>query len=482
MDRAAIGRFGPAVLAAAVCLVLLSAAPALAVDPVSPAPAPYVVRGFGLDPLGTAGPRLLVSLDPPHPDGYFGWYVSPARVKLTADRPSLVRFVWDDPGEGTWLPYETPLLVPEGKHVLYAQATDGTRPGPLTALEVKADFRSQPVNGSEFAMRSSSASAAGGLVMVQATVNPWAGPRMVRIYGPDRYATSEQIALTNFGTAATAIVARGDNFPDALAASALAGLYDAPIVLTWPDHLPSPTTKALTELAVRGVIIVGGPKAVWPKVENDLKGMGLQVERIGGTDRYETAALISRAVVARGGQRGQAFVARGDLFPDSLAVSPFAYRARRPILLVRPNSLPSYTASALTDLGVTSVLIAGSVKAVSAGVEASIRAKGATTSRAEGSDRYGTAVASARYGVGEGLGGWALVGIATGENFPDALCGGAAVGKLSGVMLMTPKAKLCDVTRDELVLHGRELRDLQVYGSDRAVSQETWNAILATVR
>lgn len=459
---------------------------ASAAEMIEPAPRPIVLQVFGSDPLGSAGPALSASLYPPHPDSFFGWYATPVSVTLLASRPASIRYVWDDPG-GRWQPYEGPMIAPEGKRVLYAQAFDGTTPGPLTALELKTDLRSPIAKGAEFTASEigvqDRATGNPGIVSVSVWVKPFAGPRVIRVEGPDRYGTSEQILRKDFVSAPTVIVARGDLFPDALAASGLAGLYDAPIVLTRPAAMPDFVVKALKDEGTRKVIIMGSVRAVSAKVESQLKGVGLSVERIGGADRYETAALISRAIVARGGQRGAAFVARGDLFPDSLAVSPFAYRAKRPVMLVRPTSLPGYTSKALTDLGIADVVIAGSVRAVSAGVQSGIEGLTNTkATRVEGPDRYGTAVAAADYGESRGLGDFKFVGIATGQNFPDALCGGAACGKIGGVILMTPKDYLCQVTADALSAHGPLLHDIQVYGSIYAVSQKTWDQILQTIR
>jgi putative cell wall-binding protein len=358
--------------------------------------------------------------------------------------------------------------------------------GPLTAIQVKVDFDSPHVNGAEFRHLQGTLkpmASQAGVVMVSATVRPFAGPRVIRIGGKDRYETAELISRTDFGSSTTAIVARGDLFPDALAASGLAGIYNAPIVLTKPTVLTPSAAAALSGLAATNVIIVGSEKAVSSGVESTLRMRGMDVERIGGIDRYETASLIARAVVARGGTRGKAFVTRGDLFPDSLAVSPFAYADRRPILLVKPKALPPVTSKALVDLGIRQVLIAGDPNAVSTGVEGEIRsAAGASIERQAGSDRYLTAIQVARWGTASGLGDFHLVGIATGQRFPDALCGGAAVGQLRGVMMMTPIDHLHPAVASELTSHGPELREVQVYGSEAAVSKAGWEGILKAVR
>src|SRR3712207_1457604 len=54
-----------------------------------------------------------------------------------------------------------------------------------------------------------------------------------RIAGADRYSTAAQVALATFAPDLdNIIVASGENFPDGLAASGLAGAVDAPVLLT----------------------------------------------------------------------------------------------------------------------------------------------------------------------------------------------------------------------------------------------------------
>lgn len=72
-----------------------------------------------------------------------------------------------------------------------------------------------------------------------------------RLAGLDRYGTSQTIAGTTFQNEdiTVAVVASGESYPDALAASYLAGALDGPVVLTTKGALsprrrqPSPTSR-----------------------------------------------------------------------------------------------------------------------------------------------------------------------------------------------------------------------------------------------
>ncbi|MET3767957.1 hypothetical protein ABIB15_000629 [Marisediminicola sp. UYEF4] len=78
---------------------------------------------------------------------------------------------------------------------------------------------------------------------------------------PDRYGTAAAFEAFPAG-ADVAILASGENFPDALAAAPLAAFYAAPILLTPKAALPPVTAGAMVELGVADVIVLGGPDAV----------------------------------------------------------------------------------------------------------------------------------------------------------------------------------------------------------------------------
>jgi putative cell wall-binding protein len=239
-----------------------------------------------------------------------------------------------------------------------------------------------------------------------------------RIAGSTRYATSQAIAQANTtvfpcvdaNAGKNFIIARGDNFPDALAASYLAGVNHVPILLTASTSLPNETIAALKNLGVQHVLIIGGTGAISQGVENVIAGMhayncgGTQlantitVNRVQGTDRFETA----KAVALTGGTFGTsdngldggtcnavktAIVASGVNFPDALAAGGLANAGMNgcghdsgpiPLLLTNTDSLPTATSSVLADNGVKQVILMGGTGAVSTNVENAIKNVGGT--------------------------------------------------------------------------------------------------------
>jgi putative cell wall-binding protein len=92
-----------------------------------------------------------------------------------------------------------------------------------------------------------------------------------RLAGDDRYGTAAAIATATFPVADTVVLARGDQYADALAGAFLAGQLGAPTLLTKADSVPQPTLDAMKALETKNVVILGGTQAVSQGVEDDLK-------------------------------------------------------------------------------------------------------------------------------------------------------------------------------------------------------------------
>src|SRR5688500_6916092 len=108
-----------------------------------------------------------------------------------------------------------------------------------------------------------------------------------RYGGVDRFDTAKKVAAA-FGASGTVIVARGDNFPDALAGAYVARLNSAPIVLTRTDSIPQTTTEAINASGATKIILLGSPQAITSAVETAFRSRGKTVERITGPTRFGT--------------------------------------------------------------------------------------------------------------------------------------------------------------------------------------------------
>ena len=187
-------------------------------------------------------------------------------------------------------------------------------------------------------------------------------PRVSRVSGEDRYGTAAEISrLQPMTRGGTVYVATGAGFADALAAAAQAGQQNSPILLVRPDSVPDATADALRDLAPRRVVVVGGTASVSEEVLGALQDLAGEVERRGGENRYETAALL-----AQGTEPGRVLhVSVGTDYADALAAAPVAAASRGAVLLVAPDRVPSWTGRAVGDLGPERLVLTGGRAAIS---------------------------------------------------------------------------------------------------------------------
>ncbi len=317
-----------------------------------------------------------------------------------------------------------------------------------------------------------------GLVQLRAAIDSMEvpSPQVFRLEGVDRYMTAIAVSRSTFetGTATTTVLASGENFPDALAASSLAGAYDGPLLLTRKASLPSGVLAELGRIGTTRVVIVGGTAAVGEDVATALELAGLQVERIEGVDRYATAAAVAGRLMDVLGVMSlpTAFLARGDLFPDALAAAPLAHARGIPVLLTRPTSLPEVTRTTLESVAATEVVVLGSSSAIGTGVVGTLVSLPGAVSvvRWEGDDRYATAEQIARTGIERGWASAGYFGVATGVDFPDALSGAGVCGSNGGVLLLTNPYVLSPDAHAVLQELGSDGVPVAIIGSARAVS------------
>jgi len=301
------------------------------------------------------------------------------------------------------------------------------------------------------------------------------------IEGPNRFQTAVAAAEESFPDGAeTVIIATGRNWPDALGGAALAGVYDAPILLVDTHSIPAEVSAEIAKLGATNAIILGETPAVGIEVASEL-AKTLDVERIGGRDRYETAEKIAARVIEKldSAYSGDAFVATGVNFPDALAASPLAYGLGRPIYLVRPTSGAPITA--MQAQGVTDVVILGSSEAVSS-THGNALAAVFATQRWEGSDRYATAASVATRAVNDLGMDWDQLAIATGQNFPDALAGGVVPARKGSVLLLTRTDSLPSITKTTLASHADQINDLYFLGGLPAISVTVRSEVAAQLR
>ena len=296
-----------------------------------------------------------------------------------------------------------------------------------------------------------------------------------RAYGHDRYATSAK-AADAFGKADTVILASGEpgHYPDALAANYLAGLKNAPVLLTKKDSVPSEVQKAISDSGAKSVLIVGGPDVVSDAVKDDL-GQTYKVRRIAGHSRFDTDA----AVIDEGDKASTdtALLATGLKFPDALGAGPLAFAQKMPLAITDTNDVPDSVLTALKKAGIKHVLVLGGKDVVSDAVVTELKNNDIdVTERFDGHDRAQTSTLLAAYEVKNFGFADTAVNVASGRpsgDGADALGGAAVSGQNTRPLVITKT----DTAPGDAVLGflGDESKTLTqgvVFGGPMAVSDD----------
>ncbi|EEG77459.1 S8 family serine peptidase [Dethiobacter alkaliphilus] len=281
-----------------------------------------------------------------------------------------------------------------------------------------------------------------------------------RIFGFDRYSTATTISESGWTQSQTVVLARGDQYADALAGVPLAYQLDAPILLTRPHSLPTATKREIGRLQPERVIILGGTGAISEAVEDELIKMGLEADRIAGKNRFDTAASIAQRIAPYGLET--AIVATGFNFPDALAVASYAAREGYPIVLTRDDVLPEESSKLFDMLGVKETIVVGGTNVISDAVLDDLPGP----KRLAGRDRFSTAVDVADYFAPD----MKEVFIATGGDYADAITGAVLAARNEAGILLVRKDAVPDIVRKFIT--DNQAYWVTVLGGSAAVNSE----------
>ncbi len=165
-------------------------------------------------------------------------------------------------------------------------------------------------------------------------------------YGADVYGAVAKEVTSRFTFSSYVVVARSDIEADAYAAIAYARARNIPLLLADPHRVPEETKQVIKRLGVRRVIIIGGPKAISPEVEAELRKLA-EVTRIYGETRVETSVMVAQALASVRSVDVVVVQDGWNLTPEAAIVSAL-YRA--PVVYVRDGTLPQATKDYLRSL------------------------------------------------------------------------------------------------------------------------------------
>ncbi|MEZ0106246.1 putative cell wall-binding protein [Catenulispora sp. EB89] len=316
---------------------------------------------------------------------------------------------------------------------------------------------------------------------------PAPAPTADRVAGADRFGTAINASRLQFAdhSAPVAVLSRSDTYADALAGSALAAEKHGPLLLTPTDSLDASTAAELHRALAPGatVYLLGGPKALSPAVEQALHNQGFTTKRLQGPDRYQTSVAIAEEITP---DPSTILLATGNNYPDALAAGATAgARTGAVVLLTNDSVLPpqvrTYLTASLTKPVIPSVLAVGGP---ADNAENSLNGLPFTDlAQVGGIDRYDTAARlAAEYGSTQ-----QVVGLATGNTWPDALAGGAIAAAHGAPLLLSngptvPTTELLHISTrpyeapDEILVFGgtKAVPDAAVATLENATARTGW--------
>ena len=200
----------------------------------------------------------------------------------------------------------------------------------------------------------------------------------------------------------------------------------------------------------------------------DLESVRGLVRQSGG-DRFASAVRVSAAEFAPGVEA--VYVASGENFPDALSGSAAAGSQGVPVLLVGRNSVPPGVGDEIRRLKPKRIVVLGGPQAVSTEVETELGGY-APIARLTGADRFAVSAAVSRTNFPVGV---PVAYVASGENFPDALSGGAAAAHGDAPVLLVSKNGVPIPVATEL----KRLKPgkIVVLGGENAVSSDVASAL-----
>jgi putative cell wall-binding protein len=248
-----------------------------------------------------------------------------------------------------------------------------------------------------------------------------------RLASNDRYSTAVEISKYGYsGQSDYAIIATGDDFPEALSAAPLAKKYNAPILLTDKDQMPEATISELKRLLVKKVYVIGDTGVISSNIENELGKMGISSIRLQGNNRYETSVRIAEQL----GTSKELAVVIDDDYSDALSIAPFAGNKGMPILFVSKDNISDSVKAYLANKNIKKTYIVGDSEIISDNVANQFP----NAYRILGTTKYlrNQAIINEFSKDVD----WSAVFISTGENFPDELAGTAIAARNASPIIL----------------------------------------------
>ncbi|WP_099202959.1 cell wall-binding repeat-containing protein [Miniphocaeibacter massiliensis] len=197
-----------------------------------------------------------------------------------------------------------------------------------------------------------------------------------RIAGANRTGTAVKVAKKTEEYAknvSIAILVSNESYADALSSGPVSGNNAYPILFSSPSNKDGidDVTKEYIKNNVDKIYIVGGTASVGEEVDKALKNkLGKKVERIVGSNRYDTSIKVSNKFFSNS---DTAYLATGSQFADALAGGAAGAKDIAPMYLVDGDSISDSLKNNIKNKKVSEANILGGTASVSSKFENSLK-------------------------------------------------------------------------------------------------------------
>lgn len=183
------------------------------------------------------------------------------------------------------------------------------------------------------------------------------------------------------------------------------------------------------------------------------------LDRMGGADRYETAVMVARRVVAEGMAGSTVLLTTGENYPD--AISAGGWQGKAAVVLTKRQDVPASSLDLLKETWVREVFVIGGPSVIADSVIDRVRSLGKSVTRLWGENRFETSVEVSK--VTNGPKSVKKIWLAPGNSFSDQLVAAAAARRSGGAFLIVPESGvLSSITTNEINRLAGEDTELRV--------------------
>ena len=303
---------------------------------------------------------------------------------------------------------------------------------------------------------------------------------VTRLSGDSALDTMKKVVETGkFKTGGTVVLANAWGYHDALTAAGIAGLENAPVVMTDGSKLSEQAATLLGSLEPTKIVVCGGKGTITDAVANAAKAAGdaKTIVRAAGDNAAGTAVDIYKK---GSGWAKTAIIATSGTYHDALAAAPLSYAAHLPIFMTEwTGALSNATLKAMKDGGITQVYIAGGTYWIPDSTKQQLeKANIKVVKRLSGDTAVETSSAIAAEAIAKFKMKANNLGVATTATHYDALAGAAFCGAKKSVMVLAAGPESSSLT-EFMWNNAGSISQAYIFGGSSSVSDDTMKVICA---